>query len=50
MIRVFGMLGRRRGTPRWADDPVVAVAEVGKIRMRGRRGIGRQEERAGQVQ
>ena len=21
--RFFGMLGRRRGMPRWADDPVV---------------------------
>ena len=21
----FGMLGQRRGTPRWADDPMVAA-------------------------
>ena len=32
----------RRGTPRWADDPVVVVVvvESGKRRLRGRRGIG----------
>ena len=40
---------QRRGTSRWADDPVVVVAESGKRRLRGRRGIGQKEERAGRV-
>ena len=43
------MLGRRRGTPRWADDPVVVVAEAGKMQLWGRRGIGQKEERVGRV-
>ena len=46
----FGMLGRRQGMPRWADDLVVAVVESGERQMQGRQGIGRQEERAGRVQ
>ena len=44
------MLVQRRGTPRWADDPVVAVTEVGERRKRGRRYIGQKEERVGRVQ
>ena len=47
---VFSILGRRRGDPRWVDDPVVAVAEAGKRRRRGRRDIVRQEERLGRAQ
>ena len=43
---------RDRGTPRWADDPLlavevaVAVAEAGEIQLQGRWVIGQQEERA----
>ena len=40
---------QRRGTPRWADDPVVMVMEAGKRRPWGKRGIGQKEDRAGQV-
>ena len=46
---VFGMLGQRRGTPRWEDDPVVVVTEAGKKQLWGRRGIVQKEDRAGQV-
>ena len=48
--RFFGILGQILGTPRWADEPVVAVAEAGKRQWRGRRDIGRQEKRVGRVQ
>ena len=44
------MLGWRLGTPRWADDPVVAVSEAGKIQRSMRRYIGRKEESVGRVQ
>ena len=44
------MLGHRRGKPRWVDDPVVAVAQAGKLNLRGRREIGRKEKRVGRVQ
>ena len=47
---VFSMLGRRHGTPGWADDPVVAVAESGERRRQGRRYIRRQVERLGLIQ
>ena len=29
------MLGRRQGTPRWADDPVVVVAVAGQRKLWG---------------
>ena len=44
------MLGQTWETSRWVDDPVVAVDKAGKRRLRGKRGIGRKEERAGRVQ
>ena len=47
---VFGMLGRRHGTPGWAYDPVVEMTEAGKRQQRGRMDIGQQEERVGQFQ
>ena len=40
------ILGRRRGTPRWADDHVV---EARKERGGGRRDIGCQEDRKERV-
>ena len=45
----FGMMRWRRGTPRWADDPLVVVTEAGKRRLQRRRGIRYKEERAGRV-
>ena len=53
---VFGILGWRRGTPRWTDDPVWRQGVHVWMGRRGRRGlppwtdIGRQEEGAGRVQ
>ena len=45
------MMGRRLGTPRWADNPVVAVtvavAVAGQKPLRWGRDIGRKEERVG---
>ena len=43
------MLGRRQGMPRWADDPVVVVAEASKRQLWGARDIGQKEERVGRV-
>ena len=48
------MMGRRLGTPRWADNPVVAVtvavAVAGQKPLRWGRDIGRKEERVGRLQ
>ena len=43
------MLIQRHGTPMWADDPVVLVAEAGKRQLWGRWGIRQKEERVGRV-